>query len=705
MDHDGLLTEFYASHASFGSSLFDLQNLTSRIIHRYQRMNILEIGGGTGGATKHIIGIPQATFDSYTFTDISSSFFDKARETFAKDDDRIDFRTLDISQISEKQGFALHQYDLIVASNVLHATPSLQESMKNVRSLLKPGGRLVVVELTHRKHSRIGFIFGLFPDWWAGQDEGRIWEPFVDLHTWDEILKRTGFSGIDSRTSDRDAALRPTSCFSTHAVTTHILQLDNPLCAPSNDKDPVIVVIGDDSSWTETAIRKLKKTLPHRRFCNVKCLRAINEITLEPRSTFLVLSELDDEMFVNLDEYKCDAIKSIFRYAAHVLWVTENAWEEHPYQAMVIGFLRSIRLEHPDISTQVLDVDCRSNLSTDLLAEQLLRVELGSSWQKDGLVWTQEPEIYLSGNRLMIPRVKHDVARNERLNSTRRPILADVHVSGSFVSLRRTEKITHLECINPKTDASLVNVKAGFVLAKSIRVGNLGYSYLIQGTDTASDRAVIALSQENASAVQVPASQVFDLNPTLSSECVLLSIAAEILAQSIASQAAPGSVVLILEPPHFCIKSFAGVFERTGVAARFVSAHPTPMPHSQWVCLQEKETRGGLLAKAVTPDISVFYDFSTDQSSSGLGRRLATCLPPTCLVYRTDDLAQDIATSLVPASRTCGHTEMLERAVTAATPISSTTPVVSVDQLIESNDSLDISTVVNWQASQTQRAN
>ncbi|KPA36513.1 polyketide synthase, partial [Fusarium langsethiae] len=152
MDHDGLLTEFYTNTRSFGPSLYYFQHLSSQIAHRHQNMDILEVGGGTGGATKHILDIPQLTFNTYTFTDISSSFLDQARQSFAKYEDRMDFRTLDIRRSPEEQGFKPNQYDLIIASNVLHATPSLHESMKNVRSLLKPGGHLIVMELTHRQH-------------------------------------------------------------------------------------------------------------------------------------------------------------------------------------------------------------------------------------------------------------------------------------------------------------------------------------------------------------------------------------------------------------------------------------------------------------------------------------------------------------------------------------------------------------------------
>lgn len=44
MDHDGLLTEFYTNKLSFGPALYYAQDLVSQIAHRFQSMDILEIG-------------------------------------------------------------------------------------------------------------------------------------------------------------------------------------------------------------------------------------------------------------------------------------------------------------------------------------------------------------------------------------------------------------------------------------------------------------------------------------------------------------------------------------------------------------------------------------------------------------------------------------------------------------------------------------
>ena len=46
------------------------------------------------------------------------------------------------------QDFELGLYDLIIACQILHATKAMKHTMRNVHSLLKPGGKLIMVETT-----------------------------------------------------------------------------------------------------------------------------------------------------------------------------------------------------------------------------------------------------------------------------------------------------------------------------------------------------------------------------------------------------------------------------------------------------------------------------------------------------------------------------------------------------------------------------
>ena len=69
------------------------------------------------------------------------------------------------------QGFAEGSFDVIIASLVLHATRNLDRTLQNVRKLLKPGGYLLLLEITENEQMRFGILFGGLPGWWLGYDD------------------------------------------------------------------------------------------------------------------------------------------------------------------------------------------------------------------------------------------------------------------------------------------------------------------------------------------------------------------------------------------------------------------------------------------------------------------------------------------------------------------------------------------------------
>jgi acyl transferase domain-containing protein/2-polyprenyl-3-methyl-5-hydroxy-6-metoxy-1,4-benzoquinol methylase len=160
-----LLGNFY-SNGLFVPSYEHMVKYIEILAYKKPHMDILEIGAGTGGATLPLIQAldrPEGLLlNRYHYTDISSGFFEQARAKFREWESFIDFKTLDITKDPCQQGFEENKYDVIVASNVLHATRSMAETILHVRKLLKPGGRLLLVELT-RLTAAINTIFGTLP--------------------------------------------------------------------------------------------------------------------------------------------------------------------------------------------------------------------------------------------------------------------------------------------------------------------------------------------------------------------------------------------------------------------------------------------------------------------------------------------------------------------------------------------------------------
>ncbi|KAE8377420.1 hypothetical protein BDV26DRAFT_215055 [Aspergillus bertholletiae] len=188
----------------------DRSNMSKRItaylellVHAKPQMKILEIGAGTGSATRIFLRTlgrgkdnPQTSrYAHWEYTDISRSFFGEAASQFAAEGDRMNFNTLDIEHDPEQQGFECGTYDMVVASLVIHATSDLTKTLTHVRKLLKPGGKLIMNEMTNP--ARSAYVFGLLEGWWLGCESYRSLGPCVDEQKWHELLSETGFSGCD----------------------------------------------------------------------------------------------------------------------------------------------------------------------------------------------------------------------------------------------------------------------------------------------------------------------------------------------------------------------------------------------------------------------------------------------------------------------------------------------------------------------------
>lgn len=614
-----------------------------------------------------------------------------------------------------------HSYDMIIASNVLHATPSLEETLANTRKLLRPGGHLVIIEVTHYEHWRVGFMFGIFADWWAGAHEGRVFEPFVSIDKWDELMRKTGFSGIDCRSADPDSRIYPNSVFSTHAVSDEIDLLWNPLgsSSPSTVPSTELVIVGTATPRTAKIVEGLRQFLPQGR--TVRTLKTLQEVNdaddVAPKSTFLVLSELQGELFDNFDQDKLEAMQMMFATASHVLWVTEDAWVTNTNQAMSIGLLRTLRLEYIDVQIQCLDIDNIDAFDPKILAEQLVRLESGSTWEEDGLLWTQEPELYLVKGKLTMQRLRSDIPRNHRLNADRRPILEKADSSQTAVSLCQNDEEVYLKAHDkagrlPDSSSKhaevddTVEAKLRFVSAKAFRVGNAGGFYHIAQGITSDSKAVVVLTDSNVSLAEVPRKRVFTLSSSLDTEtCVLPAVMADLVAQNIVTSCPVGTTALLFDPPAVWIDAVLRRAEKAGVHVRIASTSPPPadgLGKDVWIRLHESETKRGL-ANKLPLNLSSFFDFSSDTASRvSLGGRLASLLSASCSVYHLGHLVQDKAAPLSSSESAPQSTafSLLQQAVEAAESTTASLSLprtsISVSQVAALEQLRGVDLVVRW---------
>ena len=164
----------------------------ARRLPKGRALRILEIGGGTGGMTSFVLPVLPEHCTEYVFTDVSPRFTAHAQHKFARYP-FLQSRTLDIERDPLEQGFDPHSFDVIIASDVLHATSDLRQTLERIKQLLGSGGTLVIVELT-RPWLFMTSIFGLLKGWWLFDDDVRADGPCVSQDAWKGLLHDAGFS-------------------------------------------------------------------------------------------------------------------------------------------------------------------------------------------------------------------------------------------------------------------------------------------------------------------------------------------------------------------------------------------------------------------------------------------------------------------------------------------------------------------------------
>jgi acyl transferase domain-containing protein/phospholipid N-methyltransferase len=156
------------------------------------KLRVLEVGAGTGGTTAFVLPVLPADRTEYVFTDLSEAFLERAREKFAAFP-FVQYEILDIERKPEAQRLSQHTFDLLIATNVLHATSDIRRTLANVRSLLAPGGTLLLLEVT-RTEKWVDLTFGLTEGWWKFSDRDlRPEGPALSASTWMQVLGEAGF--------------------------------------------------------------------------------------------------------------------------------------------------------------------------------------------------------------------------------------------------------------------------------------------------------------------------------------------------------------------------------------------------------------------------------------------------------------------------------------------------------------------------------
>ncbi|KAL8731366.1 MAG: hypothetical protein Q9166_003458 [cf. Caloplaca sp. 2 TL-2023] len=365
--------------------------------HANPNLRILEIGAGTGAATrvamKALVGLNGINrYADYTFTDISSAFLTSANDMLSDHRD-VNYSVLDIEQDPLKNGYE-PVYDVILACEAIHATANMDRTLAHCRSLLKPGGKLVLVE-TIRMRVLLGLLYGTLTNYW--QSDGRTEGPFMNLQTWEERLRENGFSGTDLMLDDYHTPHGTTSVL----VSTRVEANEAGSPGQSAEQEAGLVYLLHEAHSVPPLLKQIAAEFERR---GATCKAFPIDVALEAVPTnarvIAFLSSKNDLFDSDERRLKC------FQHLAQsksMIWLTPGGIVkgQNPRGAFMNGLLRVIATENPagrflSINTEGDNfergnddlvrgvVGNEFNLQTERLSEGSIDSEL--AWQ-DGCMW------------------------------------------------------------------------------------------------------------------------------------------------------------------------------------------------------------------------------------------------------------------------------------------------------------------------------
>ncbi|KAI0975861.1 hypothetical protein F4678DRAFT_484062 [Xylaria arbuscula] len=507
LTENGMLDRLYVEGLGAKDGNRDLGVLVQQLAHRHPRMNVIEIGAGTGGTTRTVVDALGHQFASYTYTDISTGFFDNARTKFSQHINKFKFKTLNVEDDPTEQGFEEEAYDMVVSSNCLHATKSLDETLRHCRRLVRPGGYLVLLEIT-KDSLYTQLVMSTLPGWFAGVDDGRKWAPTVGLGRWDELLKANGWSGVDVSST-------PSFCSAivSQAVDDTISMLREPLTiTPSGAPTPLdqvfIVDLGASpglATGTQAALQA--------RATQVTIVTSLEGVQVPSQATVLFLDDPKSPAFHDMTQSRFKGLQQIADQASSLLWVTTGAKSgKNPEANIAIGLSSTLRAERMDFRLQFFDVDDPSSLDPSTLTGALLRLALVDPSGTGNMLWTQEPELALRDGAIYIPRVVPLDTINSRSAARKRDVTQAISLtpdSSTAVVVNDRKAGFELEAV-PVDRAKIGRIRFQVSASSLLPVLDIGQGplYACIGRELTTGDVILALSAVNSSLVTIGQDQI-----------------------------------------------------------------------------------------------------------------------------------------------------------------------------------------------------
>ncbi|NQY05269.1 MAG: methyltransferase [Flavobacteriaceae bacterium] len=169
-----------------------IENVNEIAIKLKRKIRILEVGAGTGRLTSQVV--PRLKCDNLEshFTDIGNAFVLQAKKTF-EEYPFMRYGVYDITELPINQGYDEGYFDIILAFNVVHTIPSVEDSLLALRSALNSSGSLYLME-SCINDAWSTMSWGVLEGWWGFEDYHIRNSLMLNVNQWENVLNRCGFT-------------------------------------------------------------------------------------------------------------------------------------------------------------------------------------------------------------------------------------------------------------------------------------------------------------------------------------------------------------------------------------------------------------------------------------------------------------------------------------------------------------------------------
>jgi acyl transferase domain-containing protein/NADPH:quinone reductase-like Zn-dependent oxidoreductase/ubiquinone/menaquinone biosynthesis C-methylase UbiE len=422
MDVSELLHEYSATSVRQSSAVRLLSTLLRKVAHKNPGARVLLIGTGTGShATRRILatlGTPKTPLvGSLHITEPSSEALEDTRTQLADWADLLEFDQFDIEQSAAKQKFDLGSYDIVVASRALGTTKNATSAAANVRSLLKPGGTLLLAETTNDQVD-IGLIFGLLPSWWQGEEPDHQTSPIFTASSLDIVLRDAGLSGVELEIRDSEKDIMHTN--SVIMSTLPLAEDQTTDLSRVTDQESFAVVTSSTTPPPPGFVDLLSQSTQARTGTALEHL-VIEESSFDSykNKVCIFIGEIAESMLANLDAVHIDGLRAMVTQCSGLLWVTTGGAvdSQTPELALNQGFLRVLRNEYVGRRYLSLDLDPvhaeRWSQDEEVVITAIVQVLEEGFGRADTEVGPSDFEYAERDGVLLIPRVYKDEQYND----------------------------------------------------------------------------------------------------------------------------------------------------------------------------------------------------------------------------------------------------------------------------------------------------